>query len=217
MMLLEETRVTLHVHVTAGPDAFRLNSIRHSMITMAVWERSLDATLADAVRDTLASGFEEMRLTLALDEIALIFMEQLVASGAFPSPAKRIASDIALLGGHFADAMECDRLDIRLERVRGNACRKFHADYVMARLISTYSGRATEWLDQGDASRLAQGTSLDDLSIRSLRVGDVALLKGKSWAEENAIVHRSPPIAGTGEQRLLLVINPGPRPQQGAC
>lgn len=216
-MLLEETHVSLPSHVAIGPDASELGSIRKPAITMSVWERSLCVSLAAAVRETLASGFEEVRLTLALDEVALAFVERLVVSGVSPVSAVKLSSDIALLGRHFADVMGCGRLDIRLERVRRNACRKFHADYVMARLITTYSGRATEWLDQSDAARFRQGSSLDDLRVRSLREGDVALLKGKFWADEEAIIHRSPPIAGTGEQRLLLVINPSVSPHGEPC
>ena len=38
-----------------------------------------------------------------------------------------------------------------LEVVRTDSCRKFHADYVTARLITTYLGEGTQWLDEADA------------------------------------------------------------------
>jgi hypothetical protein len=34
------------------------------------------------------------------------------------------------------------------------------------------------------------------------------MFKGHGWAPEAPIIHRSPPIAGTGQQRLVLVLNP---------
>lgn len=51
---------------------------------------------------------------------------------------------------------------------------------------------------------------------RSLAPGAVGLFKGRILAGEQAIVHRSPPIAGTGEERLLLVID-GPPPAETAA
>ena len=37
--------------------------------------------------------------------------------------------------------------------------------------------------------------------------GDAGIFKGKI-ATDTPAIHRSPPIAGTGEKRLLLVLNP---------
>jgi hypothetical protein len=43
--------------------------------------------------------------------------------------------------------------------------------------------------------------------INTMAAGDVGLFKGRHWTEAPAI-HRSPPIAETGETRLLLVLDP---------
>ena len=208
LMPRAEMTSPLPAHVATSGGAEGLDAILAPSISMAVWERRLDQDLADAVRAALAGGFALLRLTSACEGMAALLPEKLIDAGIDARAATAIAADIEQLGRRFAGIMNRDPIDIRLERVRDNACRKFHADYVTARLITTYHGRATEWLDQDGAARLERGTGPAGLPIRALRQGDVALLKGRLWADDRAIVHRSPPIAGTGEERLLLVINP---------
>ena len=87
-------------------------------------------------------------------------------------------------------------------------------------MVTTYQGIATEWLphqyvnhnklgagNQGksdDVSGLFKSTN----SIRQLNQGDVALLKGEYWHdnEGGGLVHRSPTVS-TGEPRLLLTLD----------
>lgn len=87
------------------------------------------------------------------------------------------------------------RVTIRLEVVETDACRKFHADFVTVRTITTYFGRGTQWMRRGEdqAHELAAGT--------------VGLFKGRLAQAEPSILHRSPPIADSGETRLVLVID----------
>ena len=87
---------------------------------------------------------------------------------------------------------------LRLEPIFDDACSKFHIDNVMARLICTYSGPGTELgletTDPESTTRVATGTPI--------------LLKGKRWPGPiyPVLRHRSPRISGTGEARLVLVL-----------
>ena len=105
--------------------------------------------------------------------------------------------------------MDLARIELRLEVVRTDSCRKFHADYVSARLITTYVGAGTDWLDDAEAAHLA--ASGEPRRINRMAAFDVGLFKGK-LATERPAIHRSPPIAGTGAKRLLLVLNPSSKP-----
>lgn len=111
----------------------------------------------------------------------------------------RLGEDAAQLAIRFAGILDCDRIRIRLEQVTTDACRKFHSDYVTARLLCTYYGPASQWV--------ARATGHD--MIHQLRTGDVAMFKGREWQPECPILHRSPPIAEAGDVRLLLVIDAG--------
>jgi hypothetical protein len=207
MMLVQSNRATFSNHVVTGSDAAVLGAILLPSTGMAVWERSLNSTLFGAVRDALSSDFDALRLKVDVASAREMLGMELVKAGVASTASRALADDVETLANRFAQVMERELLDIRLERVTGDACKKFHSDYVTARLITTYAGRATEWLDEDSTARLAAGVRPNDLVIRSLREGDVALLKGRFWAAERAMVHRSPPIADTGEERLLLVIN----------
>ena len=100
-------------------------------------------------------------------------------------------------------------------------CPKFHVDKVPCRLITTYTGVATEWLPHDRVNRRFLGPGAPTVvgsapgicesgDIELLETGAVALLKGESWEgnEGCGLVHRSPSIAD-GRKRLLLTIDFG--------
>jgi len=99
---------------------------------------------------------------------------------------------------------------LRLDRVATNACHKFHIDTLTTRLICTYRGTATQF-----------GTFADDdgsFDIFSARTGAPIMLRGTLWPEvpSSRFRHRSPPIEGTGETRLVLALDPIAEPQSQA-
>ncbi len=102
-----------------------------------------------------------------------------------------------------------------LRKIDHNACSKFHTDGYYLRLFCTYSGPGTEWLTEDNVDREALGTSNDKIvrdqnKVRQMRAGDVGILKGdlfKYTGAANGIVHRSPEIADTGEQRIILRVD----------
>lgn len=113
----------------------------------------------------------------------------------------QLVSDIGALAKTFANLMGTPYLRLRLQAVTTNACRKFHIDAIAARLVCTYRGQGTQY-----------GISLDGLDpqrVFSVATGAPVLLRGTLWPEKPAsgLLHRSPPIEGTGETRLVLVLD----------
>lgn len=105
-----------------------------------------------------------------------------------------IVADIAWLAGRFAALMAVDAVRVRLEVVTSNACWKWHLDYADVRLVTTYAGPGTQYRD-GEIER-------------EVPAGAIGLFKGNLYGPGHATVpHRSPPIAGTGARRLVLVID----------
>ncbi|VVT22092.1 conserved hypothetical protein [Sphingomonas sp. EC-HK361] len=180
-------------HAVEHDDPVVLRSILQEAINIAIWNRPPPFR---ATQHNLG-GFTEVRLRGDPTTIDAA----LAASDLTDLPfAEALRLDIAFLAARFADIMATDEVEVRLERVTTNACWKFHADYTTARLITTYIGQGTEWCDAAAAK------------TRRLATGAVGLFKGRDWAPDNPIVHRSPPIAGTGKERLLLVIDPARPP-----
>lgn len=193
------TAPALPEHVRMVHDAAMLDAIDDPVVTLAVWQRSSplarpDLTGVPTIRFASHSGSVAHGIASAL-------------AGLQPQDWHHLlATDVQHLARLYAALTGEDRVEVRLERVTGDGCWKFHADYVALRLITTYCGRATQWLPQGASV---------EAEPRTLAPGDVGLFKGRERAGERAIIHRSPPIAGTGEDRLLLVID-APWPEEDA-
>jgi hypothetical protein len=124
-----------------------------------------------------------------------------------PMLPQPVRSDVVTLAYRFAALMDVRHVRMRLETIVGNACRKIHADQTDVRLICTYVGPGTEFvLDPSQPDRLDR-----------LEAGWIGLFKGRTYAVgHEPAYHRSPPIAGTGIRRLLVVIDTPLSPQAAA-
>ena len=118
-----------------------------------------------------------------------------------------LIGDVDDLVSAFAGITRSDLVDVRLGRVSHDACWKFHRDYVEARLLTTYRGPATEWVQPIHAERALRAQKRYKGPLEHIRSNDVAIFKGSYAGPGSGIVHRSPPIAGTGCTRLLLCLN----------
>ncbi len=187
----------------SADNAAVLGAIRDADCNLAIWQRRPFADFAPLLQGTP----QDLRFESDVARLPDAFAQALRRGGFVGDAAlhRALIDDAALLAGLYCAAMDLARFELRLEVVRTDSCRKFHADYVSARLITTYVGEGTDWLDDDDAARVAAGET--PLRINRLAAFDVGLFKGK-LATDRPAIHRSPPIAQTGAARLLLVLNP---------
>lgn len=179
-----------------------LGAIRDEGVGIAIWQRSAPPGLSDLKLD----GIVDVRFTADIDELPATLNSALDDAGHERGSGRDILhNDILVLANRFAEVMRSEFVEVRLEHVTTNACKKFHADYVTARLITTYVGQGTQWLDRDVPVDCDCG---DPHNIQQMQAGDVALFKGRLWSSDAPAIHRSPPIEGTGEERLMLVVNP---------
>lgn len=117
-----------------------------------------------------------------------------------------LIDDICALAEIFTAQMKPPYLRLRLEKVTTNACRKFHVDTITARVVCTYRGTGTQY---GTALRGQEPERIFTVPKQS-----PIFMRGLLWPEtpKSNLLHRSPPIAGTGETRLLLVLDPVTNP-----
>ena len=185
-----------------APESRVLHSVRKEDCNLAIWQRrpahDWSALLTLEARD--------IRFDAAAGAIAQPLAAALVRNG-FGAPAlhRAFTDDAVMLAELFGAITGASGLQVRIEVVTTDSCCKFHADYVTARLITTYAGAGTQWLAHEDAERARSGA--EPHRINQLETGDVGIFRGRLWGEYPAI-HRSPPIAGSGTRRLLLVLNP---------
>ena len=187
-----------------------LTEILADDVNLATWQRRLPAQVEDFAGLLLSQG------QLLADERVVEVNEQQVP--VLPGLLKE-ASDLHGYEGFVADvvwlveAFTCllgaRRIGLRLRVLEGAMCPRFHVDHVPLRLLSTYAGAGSEWLEEGrlDRSRLQFEPPPVD-NIQRLVAGEVALLKGERWLgnEGGGLIHRSPPTPA-GERRMLLSLD----------
>lgn len=182
-------------------DSRSLSQIHEPGVDLVIWERLAQTSpdlAALAVTDKMLQNVSNWRQRLSINAIA-----QHVSR--MPEPLGR---DIAQLAQLFAGIAKASMLEVRLERVVDNACWKFHRDAVHMRLLTSYAGPGTEWVAAPDAEQALVQQGAYRGPIGRLQRFDVGIFKGRRYQPEPALVHRSPAIAGTGEQRLLLCMTP---------
>lgn len=183
--------------VAIGDEAEVLTAITAKEAALAIWRRPLPASLADAVASVSFDDVDDVETAIALPARAPAIAAIMVAGGYEASVASALALDIAALADRLGALAGAAQLRFRLDVVETDACRRFHADYMTLRLLTTYRGRATHWC-RADEPKV----------VRTMKTGDVAILKGRVLLDPPTVLHRSPPIEATGEQRLLLVLDP---------
>lgn len=107
---------------------------------------------------------------------------------------------------------------LRLETLNNDGCPRFHIDRTYLRLLCTYRGPGTEWLanDQVNRAALGRGEPNETILLHGAPARFqpfwVGVMKGARFAgeEHNALAHRSPPLAGTGQTRVLLCLDAAP-------
>jgi hypothetical protein len=195
-----------------------LVAIHRPDVNLCVWRRPLDPGFAAwlaAVRDAVDTAVEVTLDGLFPDASRLV--------AGFPAGAGRDAlkRDVEEVARRYARVMGVARVDASLATVSRDMCRKFHADYIGVRLLCTYSGPGTEWVDDAFVNRAApldpdqaftdaNRALVPDLRhVRALGAGDVGLLKGHAWPgnDGHGVVHRSAPVEALGLRRVVLKLD----------
>lgn len=118
-----------------------------------------------------------------------------------------LVADISLLALLFAELIGDPDVDLRLEAVDHDSCWRFHRDHVGLRLNTTYRGPGTQWPPPGEASRALRAQRRYRGPLNEMAPFAVGVFKGVERAGPGAVVHRSPPVEGTGQIRLFLCLN----------
>lgn len=185
-----------------------LNSIQNPDVALAIWRRSPPLCLRSWLEQLAPPALPDLRLLIRPADLHRA-MQPLLEEAGMPGGSMRdlLLDDIDTLVQQYADIVGTELIDVRFERISHDACWKFHRDSVETRLLTTYRGSATEWVhpSQSEAALSEQKEFMGP--IERLAVHDVAIFRGSSAGPGRGIVHRSPPIAGTGETRLLLCLN----------
>lgn len=185
-----------------GTTPFDLTEIFRDEIQLALWQRPLPAAIGPWLAEhgpTLGRGLRQTLHPGTLPDLS-----------AFPPGPGRdaLAQDLGLLADMLIELLGADQVGLRLEVIHQAMCPRFHVDRVGLRMLCTYQGPGTEWVEDAQVDRrflgAGHGGRPNHLSgllhpehqIQTIPPGTIALLKGSLWQGQTGggIVHRSPAV-----------------------
>jgi len=201
----------MSVRVVESPDDAVLHRIAEPDVALAIWHRPQAAGLAAWLDSLPAERLPEGHFIgpAACVPARLAALCDLVDLA--DSPERRtLIDDMAGLARCFATRTGSRDVDLRLEAIGHDACWRFHRDHVGYRLNATYRGPGTQWPPLDHAARALKAQRRYRGPLNEFPRFAAGLFKGVVRAGTEAIVHRSPPVAGSGQTRLFLCLNEVP-------
>ncbi|MBM3650995.1 MAG: DUF1826 domain-containing protein [Alphaproteobacteria bacterium] len=208
MLARSDARDLAADRVTEGARSSCLDRIAQPNVALAIWRRPAPRGLAAWLDALPADRLPDGRFVAEAADVARS-VEGLCVVAGMPDGTfrRRLAADVASLATLYGRFARRARLQIRLEAIDHDSCRRFHRDHVGLRLNVTYRGPATQWPALGDEARALRTQRRYRGPLNELPRFAVGLFKGVPLIGERAIVHRSPPVAGRGITRLFLCID----------
>jgi hypothetical protein len=217
VVMKDQTSIRCVRRLASANEPNILTDIYDDSVNLALWKRNLSSEIkADVTRFVNTAGHLDRSAFIRVEHIEDDIRDELKHT----SLGDAFINNISELVDMFCTLFDLDQVGFRIRLLDLPMCPRFHIDRVPCRLVTTFSGQGTQWLDTNnlDRSKLGHGSEgLDDsesglyttdADIKGMTAGDVALLKGSAWIgnEETAIVHRSPPYI-CGEKRLLMTLD----------
>ncbi len=203
MNMLRETVKDAAVGVGVARALEDLSAIHHPGCAASLWLRERSQRLGAWLDGLAPEQLPRTRVVLRPDRVAdaLLQVCEMTGTPACPERAELI-EDASALAASFARSMNTPYLRLRFDVITTNACRRFHIDAVTARLVCTYRGTGTQYGVSSDGAEPAR--------VFTTPTGAPIILRGTLWpgTPKSGLLHRSPPIEGTGETRLVLVLDP---------
>lgn len=189
--------------VSVGDTPRTLSKIHDAGCAAAIWKRKPSPGFVSWMNALDPECLPNARLILRSDTVRDAMFHMCRSSGTPDTEeCDMLIDDIAAMAQIFTHLVDTEYVRCRLDVVRTNACRNFHIDTLTARLICTYRGTGTQYGVSAGESKPAD--------IYTVPTCAPIVLRGTLWPERPSVGlrHRSPPIEGTGETRLVLVLDP---------
>lgn len=199
----------------AGNQPEVLHQILDSGVNLSLWERPTQASVIHELSSFHASDLPNARCRTSLESFDDDISTLLLKEGHDPSTLKHWRVDLRRLADLYFSLSGGRKVTMRLETSADDGCRRLHVDNTHLRLLCTYRGPGTEWLPNEQVDRLAQSTGAPNEEI--IRSGKpsrfesfcVGIMKGNAYPGNagNGLVHRSPPIEGSGQTRVVFCLD----------
>ncbi len=192
-----------------------LGAIDEPGYSLALWTRQPIPAISSEIRILSASSLPDVRTRLDPGQTRKALADLVASRGfdagkAFP----HWLSDMSMLADMFIIMARGQTVTARLETMDTVGCPRFHVDQSYLRLVCTYRGPGTEWLEDAQVDRYAQNSGAPNDDI--IRFGQpqampgfaVGLMKGRRYPgqEQAGLVHRSPLPDPADPARVLFCL-----------
>ncbi len=164
--------------------------------------------LLGALAGLRASGWSGLRAVVRLAADGVPDIDALPLPPAFAHSALR--RELAFLLELYGDLLGCEAIGLRIECPERAMCPRWHVDRTGIRLLCTWCGPGTEWLDDPRIDPLGlPGSAVGAPATGQARPFDILLLKGSAWQGNAAggAIHRSPQVAPDSGPRILVALD----------
>ncbi|MCG8561784.1 MAG: DUF1826 domain-containing protein [Hyphomicrobiales bacterium] len=203
MTVVREIVKDTAIEVDAVDAPAGLSAIHNPDCAAVIWRRQMLPGFQSWIDALPPEQLPQARVILRPEDVRDAVFQICEAAGiANCAEREQLVDDTAVLADIFADLVPAPYLRLRFDVVTTNACTRFHIDAVTARLVCTYRGTGTQYGVAADGA--------EPRRVFTVPTGAPILLRGTLWPErpKSGLLHRSPPIEGTGETRLVLVLDP---------
>jgi len=194
-----------------------LTDIYREDVNLAVWQHSLNEDMTPCIESLIKQKPTFSTVIILTPDNAYKHIAECLNG---IEHNHTLCEHISLLVDMFCTLFELQCAGLRLKLLTQPMCPKFHVDNVACRLVTTLYGPATQWLPQSAVNRNKLGFNGNGLAdeysgvikpnshVEQLSCGDIALLKGEHWHnnEQAGLVHRSP-ATEQNISRLLLTLD----------
>jgi len=189
------------IEISSQDDLAAIHQPSHSL---ALCPRNMPPSLAPWLDGLPDETLPNERLLVRVGD-APAALAELFESASLPKdgPAQILRDDMVQLIERFALLADLQEVDVRVQFIRHDACKRFHRDHVRLRLICCYQGPTTEWVPSDYAKDALEDQRDYTGPLQHFPRFAVAVFKG----HEQGVVHRSPAIADAGKTRFLLCLN----------
>lgn len=180
-----------------------LKRFTSSRVPALIWQRSMNPCFQEWIENLNFDDLPTARLILAPYKVHATLNDLFNEAGTPRGPyLKYLLDDIVQITHFFSGLMKAPFVRMRIDRITTNACKKFHIDCILSRLICTYRGPGSQYGISNNGE--------EPKNIYTVPTGDPMLLSGTLWPGQSHsnLLHRSPPIAGTDKKRWVLVLDP---------
>lgn len=197
---------TIASNASLGDSVSALKRIHEPELNIAVQQRSIDHLAKDL--QILVKNDASIKIMGNAGQVLEVVQKHFEHYDLSESP---VISDIENLLGVFQEVTGSIEIRFLLDTVRNNMCKRFHTDINDLRLLCTYWGAGTLWIEESGDERdeilvREPGTApnTNPECIRQAKAGDILILKGALYPNGQPVIHRSPPIEADNGVRLLL-------------